>query len=143
MRKMLFLGLIMAGIISCSKPDKFVINGEIKGKESGKVQLMKYDGGNWVAEDSATITNGKFQLTGKVALPELRIVVLPPRDVVANFFAENGTISIQAYSDSLDKSTVTGSDANDAFKSYQDELANLTREAQGMQQRFMAAQSAA
>ena len=140
-RKMLFLGLIFAGIISCSKPDKFTIKGEIKGKESGKIQLMKYEGGNWVMEDSATIDKGKFQLTGKVSLPELRIVVMPPREVVANFFAENGSITIQAYADSLEKSTVGGSKANDAFKLYQDELANLTKEAQGMQQRYMAAQS--
>ena len=59
-KKMLFLGLITCSIISCASPDKFVINGEIKGKESGKIRLMKYWEGKWIVEDSANIDKGKF-----------------------------------------------------------------------------------
>ncbi len=140
-KKMLFLGLIYSSIISCAKPDKFVINGEIKGKDSGNVQLMKYADGKWVKEDSASIVKGKFQLTGKVDLPELRYVTMGGRDMVAQFFAENGTISLQAYSDSLDKTVIKGSKSNEDFKVYQTELASLSKEAQGMQQRYMTAQS--
>ncbi len=140
-KRMLFLGLICCSIISCAKPDKFVISGEIKGKETGKVQLMKYADGKWLAEDSATIVKGKFQLQGKVDLPELRYVTLGGRDMVAQFFAENGAITVKAYSDSLDKSVVTGSKSNEEFKIYQKELMSLSKEAQGMQQRYMSAQS--
>ncbi|MCK9641053.1 MAG: AhpC/TSA family protein [Prolixibacteraceae bacterium] len=139
-KKLLFFGLITMSILSCAKPDKFVIKGEIKGKESGKIQLMKFDNGRWIAEDSTTITKGKFQLTGKADLPELRFVALVPQQMVAQFFAENGTITIQAYNDSLDKSVVTGSKSNEEFKVYQTELMSLSKESQGMQQRFMSAQ---
>ena len=139
-KKLLFLGLITCSIISCAKPDKFVINGVIKGKDSGKIQLMKFIDGRWIAEDSATIVNGKFQLKGKVVLPELRFVAMIPQQMVAQFFAENGTISLQAYSDSLDKTVIKGSKSNDEFNIYQSELKNLTKEIKGMQQRYMSAQ---
>jgi peroxiredoxin len=139
-KKMLFFGLITMSIISCAKPDKFVIKGEIKGRETGKIQLMKFTNGRWVAEDSTTINKGKFQLTGKADMPELRFVALVPQQMVAQFFAENGTITLQAYSDSLDKTVITGSKSNEEFRVYQTELMSLSKESQGMQQRFIAAQ---
>jgi peroxiredoxin len=141
-KRVLFLGLICISIISCAKPDKFVINGVIKGKESGNIQLMKFAEGRWMAEDSTTIAAGKFLLKGKADMPELRIIAMGPREVVAQFFAENGNITVQAYSDSLDKTVVKGSKSNEDFKEYQQELMMLSKEAQGMQQRYMAAQSA-
>ncbi len=140
-KQLLFLALITVGIISCSKPDKFVINGEIQGKESGSIKMMKYADGKWIAEDSASISKGKFQLTGKADLPELRIITLEPREMVAQFFAENGSLTLQAWSDSLNKTVVKGSSSNETFKLYQQELTSLTKEAQAMQQRYMAAQS--
>jgi peroxiredoxin len=140
-KKLLFLGLLACSIISCSKPDKFVIKGEIKGKDSGNIKLMKYTDGRWIAEDSAAISKGMFELKGKTDLPELRIIALEPREMVAQFFAENGSITLQAWSDSLNKTVIKGSKSNETFKLYQEELTNLTKEAQGMQQRYMAAQS--
>jgi len=139
-KRMLFLGLVTWSIISCAKPDKFVINGEIKGKDSGKIRLMKYADGKWIAEDSTNIVKGKFQLQGKVVLPELRYVTTGPQQLVAQFFAENGTISLQAIADSLDKTVIKGSNSNEEFRVYQQELMNLSKEAQGMQQRYMSAQ---
>jgi peroxiredoxin len=140
LKKMLFLGLITYSILSCAKPDKFVVNGEIKGRESGKIVLMKYGEGKWVPEDSATIVKGKFQLKGKADLPELRFITMGPQETVAQFFAENGTITLQATTDSLQKTVITGSKSNDEFKVYQQELMGLSNEAKGMQQRYMAAQ---
>ena len=139
-KKMLLVGLIAFSIYSCANPDKFVVKGEIKGKESGPIQLMKFADGKWVVEDSTSIDKGKFQLTGKADLPELRFVAMGPQEMVAQFFAENGNISLQAWSDSLDKSVVKGSKSNEEFKVFQLELNNLSKEAQGMQQRYMTAQ---
>ena len=139
-KKMLFLGLITCSIISCASPDKFVIKGEIKGKESGTVKLMKYGDGRWTVEDSASLDKGKFQLKGKADLPELRYVTMGAQEMVAQFFAENGTITLQAYADSLDKTVIQGSKSNDEFKIFQQELMNLSKEAKGMQQRYASAQ---
>jgi peroxiredoxin len=140
-RKVMLLGLIVSSIISCAKPDKFVVNGVIKGRDAGKILLMKFADGKWVVEDSTNISKGQFQLKGKTDLPELRIIATGPQEMVAQFFAENGTISLQASSDSLGKADVKGSASNDEFMIYQQELMNLTREARGMQQRYMDAQS--
>ena len=139
-KKIALFVLALSALFSCAKPDSFVIKGEIKGKADGKISLMKYADGQWVTEDSATITDGKFQLKGKSDLPELRIVALDPQSVVANFFAENGKLSIVANIDSLDKTVVKGSKSNDEFQLFQKELVNLSKEAQEMQQRYMQAQ---
>lgn len=139
-KKMLLFGLITSAIISCASADKFVIKGEIKGKDSGKIRLMKFADGRWVVEDSATITKGIFQLNGKADLPELRVLAMESKETVAQFFAENGTITLQAYADSLDKTVIKGSKSNNDFVVYQQELMSLSKEAQGMQQRYMSAQ---
>jgi len=140
-KKILFLGLITYSIISCAKPDKFVVNGELKGKETGQIQLMKYADGKWMVEDSTNISKGKFQLKGKADLPEMRVVAMGPNQMIAQFFAENGTMTLEASTDSLGKGVVKGSKSNDEFSIYQQELFSLSKEAQGMQQRFQTAQS--
>ncbi|HEY5510893.1 MAG TPA: TlpA disulfide reductase family protein [Prolixibacteraceae bacterium] len=140
-KKFLFLGLITYSIISCAKPDKFVINGELKGKDTGQIQLMKYADGKWLVEDSTNISKGKFLLKGKADLPELRVVAMGQNQMIAQFFAENGTLTLEASTDSLGKGVVKGSKSNDEFRIYQKELMNLSKEAQGMQQRFRTAQT--
>jgi len=140
-KKILFFGLITYSIISCAKPDKFVVNGELKGKETGQIQLMKFADGKWMVEDSTNISNGKFQLKGKADLPELRVIAMGPNQMIAQFFAENGTMTLEANTDSLGKGVVKGSKSNDEFSIYQHELLSLSKEAQGMQQRFTTAQS--
>ena len=77
MRNILIIILAFAGLFSCAKPEGFVIKGEIKGKESGDIKLMKYADGKWVTEDSAKIEKGKFVLKGKTDLPELRLILIP------------------------------------------------------------------
>ncbi len=139
-KRLLVFVLAIAALFSCAKPDGFVIKGEIKGKKDGQIILMKYADGKWVPEDSAKISNGKFELKGKAELPELRIISIGEQDVVAQFFAENGKITVEANADSLGKSVVKGSESNDQFTLFTKELTNISQEVQGMQQRFMDAQ---
>jgi len=136
MRNILIVVLAFAGLMSCAKPEGFVIKGQIKGKESGDIKLMKYTDGKWVAEDSAKIEKGKFELKGKTVLPELRLVSMGPQTVVAQFFAENGTLTLTADADSLAKTEVKGSKSNDEFTILTKELMNISRETQGLQQKY-------
>jgi peroxiredoxin len=140
-KRLLLLSLVIATMFSCAKPEGFVIKGEIKGKKDGNINLMKYADGNWATEDSTKIVDGKFELKGKTDLPELRIIAMGPQEVVAQFFAENGKITVEAYIDSLDKTVVKGSESNDDFKVFTQELNNISKETQGMQKRYMDAQS--
>ena len=136
MRNLLIIVLAFAGLVSCAKPDGFVIKGQIKGKESGEVFLMKYADGKWIAEDTSKIEKGKFELKGKTDLPELRLISMGPQTMVAQFFAENGIITVSAYADSLDKTEVKGSKSNDEFSILTKELKNISKETQGLQQRY-------
>ena len=136
MRNLLILVLAFAGLVSCAKPDGFVIKGQIKGIENGAIKLMKYADGKWLAEDSAKIEKGKFVLKGKTDLPELRLIAMDPQRVVAQFFAENGSITINAFADSLNKTEVKGSKSNDEFTILTKELTNITKETQMLQQKY-------
>src|ERR1035437_6300348 len=108
MRNFLIIVLAFAGLISCAKPEGFVIKGQIKGKESGEIRLMKYADGKWITEDSTKIEKGKFELKGKTVLPELRLISMGPQAVVAQFFAENGSLTVNADADSLNNTVVKG-----------------------------------
>src|SRR5665647_2304314 len=117
MRNILVIILAFAGLFSCAIPEGFVIRGESKGKESGVIKLMKYADGKWIAEDSAKIEKGKFVLKGKTDLPELRLISMEPQTVVAQFFAENGNLTVSANIDSLAKTEVKGSKSTTSFRS--------------------------
>lgn len=136
MRNLLIIVLAFAGLFSCAKPEGFVIKGQIKGKESGDIKLMKYADGKWITEDSAKIEKGRFELKGKTELPELRLISMGPQAIVAQFFAENGSITVNAYADSLNKTEVKGSKSNDEFSILTKELMNISKETQGLQQKY-------
>jgi len=136
MRNILIIVMAFAGLLSCAKPVGFVIKGQIKGKDSGSIKLMKYGDGNWIIEDSAKIEKGKFELKGNTTLPELRLISLSPQTVVAQFFAENGTLTVIADADSLNKTEVTGSRSNDEFSILTKELTNITKETQDLQKKY-------
>lgn len=136
MRNLLLLAVAFSILFSCSKPTGYVIKGEIKGKDNGLIQLMKYKDGKWITEDSASIIKGKFELKGKTDLPELRIISLPPQTVVAQFFVENGSLTVDANMDSLTNTEVKGSKSNDDFFILKKELTSINKEVQGLQQKY-------
>ena len=127
MRNLLIIILAFAGLFSCAKPEGFVIKGQIKGKESGEIKLMKYADGKWITEDSAKIEKGKFELKGKTELPELRMISMEPQTVVAQFFAENARLTVNADVDSLNNTEVKGSKSNDEFLILTKELKNIPK----------------
>jgi thiol-disulfide isomerase/thioredoxin len=136
MRNLLIIIIAFTGLFSCAKPVGFVVKGQIKGKDSGSIKLMKFSDGKWVTEDSTAIDKGKFVLKGKVELPELRLITVGAQTVVAQFFAENGTLTLSADNDSLANTEVKGSEANDEFSIVKKELKSLSKETQVLQKKF-------
>ncbi len=136
MRNLLFILLAFTVLFSCAKPSGFVIKGTIKGKETGEIRLLKFVDGKWVTEDSAQIAKEKFVLKGKTQIPELRLITMGPQQMLAQFFAENGNLTVEAYSDSIDKTVVKGSKSNDEFSVLNKELKNINSEIQGLQQKY-------
>jgi peroxiredoxin len=141
MRKNILIALlVLAGLLSCAKPEGFVIRGQIQGRDSGVISLLKYSDGKYVTEDSTKIVQGKFELKGKTDLPELRLISLGPQQAVAQFFAENGEIYVKINTDSVNKVGVKGSKSNEEYATLTREFMNTTRETQVIQNKFMEAQ---
>jgi peroxiredoxin len=140
MRNLLIAILVLAGLLSCAKPEGFVIKGQIQGKQIGQINLLKYSGGRYITEDSTKIVQGKFELKGKTDLPELRILSISPRQVVAQFFAENGNLSVKINTDSANMAEIKGSKSNDEFSVLTKEFNNSSKETQILQQKFTNAQ---
>jgi peroxiredoxin len=139
-RNILIAAMLLAGLFSCAKPDGFIIKGQIQGRESGEISLMRYSNGKYVTEDSTKIVQGKFELKGKTELPELRLIQIGPQQVVAQFFAENGEIYVKINTDSANKAGVKGSKSNEEFSTLTKEFMNNTKETQVIQNIFMEAQ---
>jgi peroxiredoxin len=124
MKKLMAGSLIVAvliSVISCNnkKTDGFTIEGTITGADTGWVFLKKRDEGKMITADSAQIKDGKFTLTGKVELPEMYYLELQNVDDALPLFVENSAIELKVYSDSLDKSVISGSVTHDAYVAYQ------------------------
>lgn len=79
-----------------SKNNKgFVVNGTVKGLDNSYAKITDYQFFNSNPNkviDSVAVVNGKFELTGEVAFPDM--VTLEIGDYKTNFFIENSTIKI-------------------------------------------------
>jgi peroxiredoxin len=139
MKKLFIVFSFAAFLSACSTPDSFVIKGEIEGKDNEKVALMKFVEGRWSVEDTTRITNGEFELNGSVELPEMRAVMLGKKNVLAQFFAENGVIKIKADADSIDNAEITGSSSNDEFTVFTDEMKRFSKEVNILQNEYNSA----
>ncbi len=112
----LCIGIILA---SCTgNRDQFKISGTVKGVDTGMIFLQKYDQEKWVNADSAKLEKGEFSFTGKVDLPEMWHLAMQDNQLVLPVFVENAKIDVQIFPDSLDKSTVKGSTAQDVYQQY-------------------------
>jgi peroxiredoxin len=140
MRKVIAFFVIALGIVACqTAKDKFTIKGSIAGVDTGKVYLQKIVDGKPVSVDSANISGGKFTFTGKMDMPDIRILRLNARDYFAQFFLENAPVNIAAKKDSLRATKITGSPSQDIFQIYIDEMQKLSKEVVGIQQRYQTA----
>lgn len=142
MRKVLALVVIALSIVACqTAKDKFTINGSIAGVDAGKVYLQKIVDGKPVTVDSTDLKGGKFTFTGKMDMPDIRILRLNARDYFAQFFLENAKVNVAAKKDSLRATKVTGSPSQDVFQKYIDEMQKLSKEVMAIQQRYQSAMS--
>jgi peroxiredoxin len=112
---------VLLSVISCNtkKTDGYTIDGTITGADSGWVLLKKRDEGKMITADSVQVKEGKFVFTGKVDMPEVFYLKLANVDGAFPFFIENGALTMMVYADSIEKSEVNGSVAQDALVAYQ------------------------
>jgi peroxiredoxin len=142
MRKLLLFIAIITIAWGCSDNNQYTLNGEIIPPSGEKIVLYGFEKGNPLPIDTTDIENGKFTFTGEVSMPELVLLSIEGQNnYVGQIFIEAGKINTQIYPDSMMGNTVTGSEANDVFQTYMDEVVDFSKSEQELQQRFRQAQT--
>lgn len=140
MKKVIAILGIALAIISCqSAKNEYTIKGSIAGVETGKVYLQKLVDGKPQGIDTTDVVDGKFTFTGKMEIPDIRILRLNDKDYFAQFFLENANLDIQANKDSLRKTKITGSPTQDILQIYITEMEKLNKEVIVLQKKYQAA----
>ncbi len=137
MKNVLAILVFAVILVSChTAKDKYSINGSIAGVTTGKVYLQKLVDGQPQSIDTATIADGKFSFKGKMTLPDIRFLRLNKQDYFAQFFLENGDITVKANKDSLFATKITGSATQDVFQIFINEMERLKKEGLALQSKY-------
>jgi len=129
MKKFFYFMLMVVAFSACNNGSKYTIKGTIKGGDSGKIYLIKAQDGQPVAIDTTNVkSDGTFELKGSAGLPEMHYLRLNDREYFAQFFLENGQITVIANKDSLRNTKITGTETNDLFNTYIHEIERLNEE---------------
>ena len=137
MRKIGFLlvmGLLLAACGNMS--NTYEISGTIDGVQEGTAVLKKVESSGPVNVDSTEITDNSFSFSGEIKHPELYLVYVNDNQMPVAFFLEPSDVQISADIDSLRAADVSGSELNDKFQKFNDNVPSNDR-AQELQQEFM------
>lgn len=123
MKKNWFLMLLPAILMACSTNENaYTLKGEITGYESGMIQMLKREKGLFIAFDSTTVVNGEFTFSGQIDLPLLIYLKLENQQNQISFFLEPGEIELKANIDDLSNPEITGSQSQDVYRTFQDDI---------------------
>lgn len=119
--KYLMLLAIALGIFSsCEneskvKQESYQIAGEFRGVTDGNAFIKVRSDNGWETIDSATIIEGKFNMSGKVEEVEFVYLVSDAFKGGMPMFLENTVYSINLHKDSIDGVEITGSEIQTVF----------------------------
>lgn len=130
-------------LLSCNFQDKdtFTITGEIKGLNQGNALLYNLEETGPRLIDSSKIDNGKFSFKGKITLPEMVLLKIDGKRAGIPFFLEAGKIRFKASADSLTGASITGSQSNDLFQQFHEEMHRYDEQSRNILDRYMQAKS--
>ena len=140
MKNLLAIVVLALTVLSCqTAKDEFSIKGTIAGVETGKVYLQKIVDGRPQSVDTADVVEGKFAFTGKMEVPDIRILRLNEQDYFAQMFLDNSNVKVMAKKDSLRVTKITGSPTQDIFQVYLTELEGLNKQVTDLQEKYQTA----
>jgi peroxiredoxin len=124
MKRMLFLVLIAAAIVSCNPTAKneFTISGSVDTVFDSWVYLQKRLEGPFTSVDSVKLSNGSFTFTGTIDYPELYYIRISETKSRVSCFLEPGKINIEVDIEDSKKTKITGSQSHEEYKIYMDSL---------------------
>jgi peroxiredoxin len=142
MRNVIAILVLALATFSCqTAKDEFSIKGTIAGVETGKVYLQKLVDGQPQSVDTTDVVGGKFEFTGKMEVPDLRLIRLDEQEYLAPFFLDNSSITVTAKKDSLRVSKYSGSPTQDVFQIYLTEMEKLNKDMMALQAKYQSAMS--
>ncbi|WP_309613977.1 DUF4369 domain-containing protein [Flavobacterium sp.] len=134
MKKILLLVTVAVVLFSCKNlgEGEYEITGNVKGMKTGLVYLEKQNpmGMGALAIDTVKIVDGKFEIKGKTAEPEIHFIQIDKVNGKVPFILEGGEIAITVDKDSIFKSKSTGTYSNDEFTKFNEESTKIQKRMQ-------------
>lgn len=134
MKKILLLVAVAVVLFSCKNlgEGEYEITGNVKGMKTGLVFLEKQNpmGMGALAIDTVKIVDGKFEIKGKTAEPEIHFIQIDKVNGKVPFILEGGEIAITVDKDSVFKSKSTGTYSNDEFTKFNEESTKIQKRMQ-------------
>jgi len=122
MKKIVLVVAFLSLAIACNKlaENEFEIEGTIDGIESGIFVILEKqdDMGNFIAMDTTKMDNGKFSFKGEFKEVGFHYIQVQTVNGKIPFILENGSIKIEAYKDSIQKSKISGTYSNDQYAAH-------------------------
>lgn len=132
MKKLLPIIVLAFLLVNCKKENRtdYVINGNAKDVYNGmRVYLKSIDKqGRQIVNDTAIVMNEKFQLTGSTPEPVVRFLSVDGTPGELIFMLENNEIDIDINKQNILESVVTGSETNNDFKAFEEEMGKIRDE---------------
>lgn len=144
MKKFFLITFSVLLLLSCGNKNQFKLSGVVVPSTDGKIILFGFKNGQPVPVDTSIIEKGKFNFTGEVPLPELKLMAIEGKErYVAQLFVEPGKINMTVYPDSFESNVIKGSEAQDIFQVYIDEMVSFSGKENGLKTRYGQAQASA
>ena len=127
------LGILAVFLYSCSN-SSYTLNGSIDLEDGKEVYLVGLDDENQPQPlDTLTIIAGVFSYEGVKEIPEMHYIFFEGVRDILPVVLEPGSISIEAFKDSIRTSRVRGTTSNDDFFRYRTESMTYINELMGIQ----------
>ena len=97
-----------------AQADGYMIAGEILGYPDG-TPIALLNGNNGAQEATGQIQKNTFTLSGKVAAPDFKLILVNNKPPYITLFLDNSQVKVTAKADSLEYASVTGSAAHNEF----------------------------
>ncbi len=97
--------------------DGFLIHGELTGYPDGTV-ISLLNGSSGAPEANGKIEKNQFSLTGKVEVPDFKLIAVNNKAPYLTLFLDNSLVSIKGDINSLEAASVKGSASHDDFAAF-------------------------
>ena len=135
--------LVTTGVLAQSKTRPFTLNGQVRGADTfiSKI-LIQYRGEQGWKMDSATVKNGVFAFTGKIAEPTMARLMIRPKtagakNIIESVFLMPGTQRVQLKSNGKDF-RVFGSEAHRAYRKLKKKTAPYDKQYDALIEQYQA-----